>query len=98
MINYQINMIVLQLDHSIAHIGGYRDNKNNYNQFRVSIKDEMSLVFRYRSEYLKIHFPPNKLILSNDKCWLSMPLGTGVLYWVLACRTIEKQNKTKLLN
>ena len=34
--------------------------------------------------------------LSNvRRCWLAMPLGAGVLRWVLACRTIEKK-KTKV--
>ena len=32
--------------------------------------------------------------LSNvRRCWLAMPLGAGVLRWVLACRTIEKKMK-----
>ena len=40
----------------------------------------------------------NKLLwtgtLSNDRrCWLAMPLGAGVLRWVLACHTIEKKPK-----
>ena len=26
--------------------------------------------------------------------WLDMPLCAGILSWVLACRTVEKQNKT----
>ena len=34
-------------------------------------------------------------ILSNvHTCWLAMPLGAGVLRWVLAHRTIEKTNKS----
>ena len=34
--------------------------------------------------------------LSNvRRCWLAMPLGAGVLRWVLACRTIEKKTKIK---
>ena len=32
--------------------------------------------------------------LSNvRRGWLAMPLGAGVLSWVLACRTIEKKTK-----
>ena len=32
--------------------------------------------------------------LSNvRRCWLAMPLGAGVLRWVLSCRTIEKKTK-----
>ena len=32
--------------------------------------------------------------LSNvRRCWLAMPLGAGVLSWVLECRTIEKTTK-----
>ena len=27
------------------------------------------------------------------KCWLAMPLGAGILCWVLACHTIEKQKQ-----
>ena len=35
--------------------------------------------------------------LSNvRRCWLAMPLGAGILSWVLACRTIEK-NKSKIV-
>ena len=34
--------------------------------------------------------------LSNVRmCWLAMPLGAGVLRWVLACRTIEKKNESQ---
>ena len=37
--------------------------------------------------------PVNKLLLTGTlsnvhRCWLAMPLGAGVLHWVLACRTI----------
>ena len=32
--------------------------------------------------------------LSNvRRCWLAMPLGAGILRWVLACHTIEKKTK-----
>ena len=32
--------------------------------------------------------------LSNvRRCWLAMPLGAGVLSWVLVCHTIEKKKK-----
>ena len=35
--------------------------------------------------------------LSNvHKCWLAMPLGAGIMSWVLACRTIEKNMKVSL--
>ena len=35
--------------------------------------------------------------LSNvHRCWMAMPLGAGVLSWVLACHTIEKQNESKI--
>ena len=52
-------------------------------------------------EYAAGTVPANKEYaagtLSNvRRCWLAMPLGAGILHWVLACRTIEKQNK--LLN
>ena len=30
------------------------------------------------------------------RCWLAMPLGDGVLRWVLACHTIEKKRKSNL--
>ena len=34
-----------------------------------------------------------QLILKNDrKSWLAMPLGAGLLHWVLACRTIDEKN------
>ena len=29
-------------------------------------------------------------------CWLAMPLGAGILRWVLAFRTIEKNRKSSL--
>ena len=33
--------------------------------------------------------------LSNvHRCWLTMPLVAGFLRWVLACRTIERTNKS----
>ena len=32
--------------------------------------------------------------LTPLKCWLAMPLGPGILSWVLACRTIEKKRKS----
>ena len=40
--------------------------------------------------------PVNKLLLTGTlsnvrRCWLAMPLGAGVLRWVLACRTIEEK-------
>ena len=36
--------------------------------------------------------------LSNvRRCWLAMPLGAGVLSWVLACRTIEKNTQVSYL-
>ena len=28
------------------------------------------------------------------RCWLAMPLGAGILSWVLACLTIEKKNES----
>ena len=31
--------------------------------------------------------------LNVRRCWLYMPLGAGVLRWVLACHTIENKNK-----
>ena len=31
------------------------------------------------------------------KCWITIPLGVSSLYWVLACRTVEKQNNNKIL-
>ena len=30
--------------------------------------------------------------LNVRRYWLAMPLGAGVLRWVLACRTIEEEN------
>ena len=39
------------------------------------------------------HWVPHyqKLLLNVRKCWLAMPLGAGILHWVLACRTIEEK-------
>ena len=31
--------------------------------------------------------------LNVRRYWLAMPLGAGVLRWVLACRTIKKKTK-----
>ena len=44
--------------------------------------------------------PVNNLLLTGTlsnvrRCWLAMPLGAGVLRWVLACRTIEKKIERK---
>ena len=43
--------------------------------------------------------PVNNLLLTGTlsnvrRCWLAMPLGAGVLHWVLACRTIERKNES----
>ena len=45
--------------------------------------------------------PVNKLLLTRTfsnvcSCWLAMPLGAGVLRWVLACHTIEKKKKSNV--
>ena len=40
-------------------------------------------------------YSQNQQILSYvRRCWLAMPLGAGILCWVLACNTIE-ENKRK---
>ena len=49
-------------------------------------------------EYAAGTVPANKEYaagtLSNvRRCWLAMPLGAGVLRWVLACHTIEESQK-----
>ena len=28
------------------------------------------------------------------RSWLAMPLGSGILIWLLACRTIEEKNES----
>ena len=33
--------------------------------------------------------------LNVHRCWLAMPLGIGILCWVLACHTIEKKKKVQ---
>ena len=37
-----------------------------------------------------------RTLLNVRRCWLSMPLGAGILHWVLAWHTIEKKQKSNL--
>ena len=54
-------------------------------------------------EYAAGTVPANKEYaagtLSNvRRCWLAMPLGAGILHWVLACHTIEKKTESLICN
>ena len=58
----------------------------NYNKIEVIDRDTCPGV------------PVNNSLLTGTlsnvrRCWLAMPLGAGVLSWVLACSTIEKKPK-----
>ena len=39
----------------------------------------------------------NRSIANVRRCWLAMPLGAGLLSWLLACHTIEKKTKVWFL-
>ena len=50
----------------------------------------MEEVIHSYSKYVQ-GLPHSYYHMSNVRsCWLAMPLGAGILRWLLACRTIDK--------
>ena len=65
------------------------ENKNTFHWLGSNV-DDVSTYYSLLNCRVAVCQSPT---CHHDTCWLAMPLGAGFLRWVLACHTIEEENK-----